>query len=396
MNNQSNQIKIAILAISSVIMAAMTNSAILADIGTHYPNISESVIQMVLTIPSLVGMFFAIASGPASGKIAKKTLVLIGLFFGLAGGMLAFILGGVSIYILLFSSVLIGVNQGINSTMSMALISDYFVGDEASSLMGLQSAFVNLGGMVIIFISGLLAGLQWKYAYIIYLVFIPIIAIVLKNLPNDPPIQKETNTSGETTKKGSLNSTVYFSCIVLFFFAFFMYVFQSNISVYIMQNGLGDASTSGLANTIFSATGAITGFLYGKIKKTLKDNIIPLGVLSAGIGLLLIYTIGTLPTVFIGSILLGYGMSSIMPTVMFINSEAVTPAMSATAIALTNGASNIGMFLSPMLINPLMNLMGKTTVDAKFLMGAIGLFLVAIIAFAGRRKFHVETANNPN
>ena len=117
-------------------------------------------------------------------RIPKKSMAIFGLICGLIGGMVGLFLGSISIWILLFGSALIGVSQGINSTMTMALIADFFTGAESGAMMGLQSAFVNGGSMVLMFTSGLLAGVQWNYAYIIYLVFIPILVIVVKNMPS--------------------------------------------------------------------------------------------------------------------------------------------------------------------------------------------------------------------
>ncbi|WP_303865159.1 MFS transporter, partial [Alkalibaculum bacchi] len=240
--HNKNHIKFAILAISSVLMTSMIASAILADISMSYPSADPSLIQMIMTLPSLMGMIFAISAGPLSGKIAKKIIVLVGLFSAFTGGMLSYLFGSLSIYVLLLSSALIGVGQGINSTMSMALIADYFVGDESSSLMGLQSAFVNGGSMVIIFISSLLARLGWRSSYLIFLIFIPIIVIVMKYLPNDPPIQQQ-ESSGE---KGKLNGTVYFTAVVTFVFATLMFSFATNVAMFVVNNGLGDATTAGL------------------------------------------------------------------------------------------------------------------------------------------------------
>ncbi|WP_423055707.1 MFS transporter [Acetobacterium carbinolicum] len=76
-------------------------------------------------------MIFSFASGPLSMKISKKNLVIFALLCGFAGGILAFFFGSTSIYVLLGCSMLIGVAQGMDATMSMALIADYFVGEES-------------------------------------------------------------------------------------------------------------------------------------------------------------------------------------------------------------------------------------------------------------------------
>lgn len=387
--HNKTQIKIAILAIASVIMASMMASAILADISKSYPNADQSMVQMIMTLPSLVGIIFAIAAGPLSGKIAKKVIVMIGLFSGFGGGMLAYFLGDISIYVLLLSSALIGVCQGINSTMSMALIADYFVGDESSSLMGLQSAFVNGGGMIIIFVSSLLARLGWKSSYLIYLLFIPIILIVMKFLPNDQPIQREE----ENKEKGKLNGTVYFASIVTLLYYMLMFAFATNVAMYVVNNQLGDATTAGLANTLMSASGTVAGIIYGSVKKQLKESVIPTAILLAGIGLLVINLLGTVASVFIAGALIGFGMSLLMPTAMFIASSAVTPAMSANAISIINGSANIGMFVSPFIINPIANIFAGDE-SFKFLMCSIALIILSVFAFINKSKFKTTTSQS--
>src|SRR5665647_709347 len=112
------------MSISTLCMISLTASAILADIQAYYVGVDVSLIQMVLTLPALLGLIFAFAAGPLSMRIPKKNIVIFGLICGLMGGMVGLFLGSISIWVLLFGSVLVGVAQGINSTMTMALIAD--------------------------------------------------------------------------------------------------------------------------------------------------------------------------------------------------------------------------------------------------------------------------------
>jgi MFS family permease len=280
------------------------------------------------------------------------------------------------------SSLLIGVSQGINSTMSMALIADYFSGNERSSLMGLQSAFVNGGSMVILLVSGFLAGIKWNYSYLIYLILVPVMAIVIKNLPGDSPIHDEHSSK---PRDGKLNSVVFFTSIAMFAFASLMFVFQTNISMFIRDNGLGDASTAGMVNSVMTGTGALTGIFYGRVRRFLKSMIMPVAVCSTGLGMLLVYAIGSLPSVFMAGIMVGFGLSSTIPTAMFNVSSAVSPIKSATAIALTNGFMNIGMFASPLIINPLAVRLNPGIDGFRFLLSAVGLIFLSVVIYAGNK-----------
>lgn len=377
---KKRKIKVAILSISSLLMISMTASAILADIQAYFVGVEPSLISMVLTIPALMGLVFAFASGPLSLRLPKKNLVIFGLVCGLIGGMVALLFGSTSIYVLLGCSLLLGVAQGMNATMSMALIAEYFVAEESGAMMGLQSAFVNGGSMVLLFTSGMLAGIQWQMSYLVYLVFIPAIVIVMKNLPMDHP--KVHDEEKQTEKSAKLNVRVYFTAVIMFLFGAFLFVFQTNIALYIFSNGFGDASTAGIINTTMSAAGMLTGILFGRMQSILKKLIIPVSLLVGGLGMLLIFVIGSLPALFIGAMCCGFCMATINPAGTFLAANAVHSSISSLAIAIVTASASVGIFVSPILSNAVANACGGD-ITIKFLMAAIGLLGTALLAWVG-------------
>lgn len=377
---EKKRIKIAILSISSLLMISMTASAILADIQAYFVGVDPSLISMVLTIPALMGLVFAFASGPLSLRLPKKSLVIFGLVCGLAGGMIALLFGSTSIYVLLACSLLLGIAQGMNSTMSMALIADYFVAEESGALMGLQSAFVNGGSMVLLFSSGMLAGISWQMSYLVYLVFIPVIVIVMKNLPRDHAPAHAADKHQE--KSARLNGRVYFTALTMFLFGVFLFVFQTNVAMFVVGNGLGDASTSGLINTAMSAAGMLTGILFGRMQRVLKKLVIPVSLLVGGLGMLLIFMLGSLPSLFIGAMCCGFCLATINPAGTFQAANAVHPSISSLAIAVVTASTSVGIFVSPILSNGVANLTGAG-IEIKFLLAAVGLAAVGLMSFVG-------------
>lgn len=374
---KKKQIKLAILSIASLLMISMTASAILADIELHFPALEASVIQMVLTLPALLGLIFAFAAGPLSMRISKKSLVIFSLASGLVGGLIALILGPLAIGFLFLSSVLIGVAQGINATMTMALITDYFTGDESGAMMGLQSAFLNGGSMFLLFASGLLANSKWNHAYLVYLTFIPVLLIVIKNLPHDRPIRP--NRQNTPSDSGKLNVRVYFIAFFIFLFGSFFFVFQTNIALLVVSKGYGDATLSGMINTAVAAAGMITGLQYGKLKRRLKTMAIPIGIGAVGLGMGVIYILGSLPSIFVAAIFVGFGIGIVMPTGIFLAANAVKKEMQSTAIALVTAAVNLGMFISPLLFNTVALQTGGENLSIKFIISSICLLLLAVL-----------------
>lgn len=374
------KIKIAILSMSSLLMISMTASAVLADIQRYFVGVDPSLISMVLTIPSLMGLVFAFASGPLSLRLPKKSLVIFGLVCGLTGGMVALLFGSLSIYVLLGCSLLLGVAQGMNSTMSMALIADYFVAEESGALMGLQSAFVNGGSMVLLFSSGMLAGVSWQLSYLVYLVFIPVIVIVMKNLPNDHPQTADQERPAE--KSAKLNARVYFTALIMFLFGVFLFVFQTNVAMYVAAKGFGDASTSGLINTSMSAAGMLTGVLFGRMQRVLRQLIIPVSLVVGSLGMLSIFVIGNLPALFIGAMCCGFCLATINPAGTFVAANAVHASISSLAIAVVTASCSVGIFVSPLLSNAVANAAGGN-LAVKFLLATLGLFGTAVLAVIG-------------
>lgn len=377
---EKRKIKVAILSISSLLMISMTASAILADIQAFFVGVDPSLISMVLTIPSLMGLVFAFASGPLSLRMPKKNLVVFGLVCGLIGGMVALFFGSFSIYVLLGCSLLLGVAQGINSTMSMALIADYFVAEESGALMGLQSAFVNGGSMVLLFTSGMLAGIQWQMSYLVYLVFIPVTIIVMKNLPKDHPQAMDGGKHAE--KSAKLNARVYFTAVIMFLFGVFLFVFQTNVAMYVAGKGFGDASTSGLINTSMSAAGMLTGVLFGRMQRVLKQLVIPVSLLVGAGGMLVIFVVGSLPSLFIGAMCCGFCLATINPAGTFLAANAVHPSISSLAIAVVTASVSVGIFVSPILSNAVANVFGGD-ITVKFLMASLGLLGTGILSWFG-------------
>lgn len=381
---EKKRIKLAILSVASLLMISMTASAILADIEQHYPNVSETMIQMVLTLPALLGVIFAFAAGPLSMRISKKSLVIFSLTCGLSGGLMGLILGPLAIEYLWLSSVLIGVGQGINATITLALITVYFSGEESGAMMGLQSAFLNGGSMVLLFTSGLLANIKWNGAYLVYLAFLPVLVIVIKYLPHDQPLPATQLKARNRTEK--LNGTVYFIALIIFLFGSCFFVFQTNIALLVVSKGYEDATLSGIINTLISAAGMITGFRYSHIIHRLKTMTITVGIAVVGLGMSLIFFLGSLVSICVAALFIGFGIGVVMPTGIYLAANVVRKENQSTAIALVTAAVNLGMFVSPLIFDWISLQIPDSDISIKFMIASLCLLLLAVV-FAMSRRF---------
>lgn len=398
MNKSAFQIKSAIMAGAMLLMTSNIINGLFGTIATWEPfsGIAPNILIMVLTLPFMVNMVFSVLAGPIAKIISKKITMLVGIVIILLAGIVALMFGKTNFNLLLTASALFGVGQGLLSTLTMALPADYFEGQERAALMGLQSSFVNFGGMIIAFIGAMLSGIDWIYAYTVAFVTIPIFLVVLANLPGKEPIKERATTNLETTisqEKGSFSSFVIIVLLIDIIYAAFMFTFSANFSLYMTTYGLGTVTTAGLVQTITSALGGIAGILYGRMFKGMKSQLATFSFVITAIGMIQMVVFGGLVNVFIAGILSGFGLTCAIPTFFYNVSNNVSPSMATIALGILNGVGAFAIFLSPNIVGAVTSIfMAEPTIEAKLIVSSVILLVLAVVSFFVFRKSDQRSA----
>lgn len=398
MNKSKFQIKLGIMAAAMLLMTSNVINGLYGTIATWEPfsGISPNVLIMVLTLPFMVNMVFSILAGPIAKIISKKVTMLIGIAIILLAGIIALFLGKSNFSYLLAASALFGVGQGLLSTLTMALPADYFDGQERAALMGLQSSFVNFGGMIIAFIGALLSGIDWIYAYLVAFVTIPIFIVVLANLPSKEPVKVVLEASTEakvTQEKVKFSSFVIIVLIIDIIYGAFMFTFPLNFSLFMTTYGLGTITTAGLVQTTMSGLGGISGILYGRMFKGMKSQLVTFSFVITAIGMIQMVIFGGLANVFIASILCGFGLTCAIPTFFYNVSNNVSPSLSTIALGILNGVGAFAIFLSPNIVNGVTSIfMSEPTIEGKLIVSSVVLLALAVVSFFVFSKSDKKTA----
>ena len=69
------------------------------------------------------------------------------------------------ICVLLFLRAILGISVGLIMPLSTGLLAFYFPPEEQARLMGLSAAMNQMGGVVATLLAGLLATIEWNYAF---------------------------------------------------------------------------------------------------------------------------------------------------------------------------------------------------------------------------------------
>ncbi len=378
--------RIVVLAPSFVLTAILAVVPALARAADAFPGVSVSAVQMLVTLPSLVAFPVILLSGALAGVFTKKKITLVSLCLMLAGGLLPLLVHQ-SLPLLMAAAAMFGLGLGGVSPMTTALVYEHYP-EEKEIMLGYMGAALGAGGMVFSFLGGALASIRWQYAYLSYLLLIPVIALVLL-LPKGEVVKTETRFRGLFS--GSL---VYYliQCVIT---TIGFNVFNTNIAMYIQEAGLGGARASGAITSLYSAVSVVGGLLAGRIMAKLQRYTLPLVFAVAGVGMLCICAGGSLFIVGAGAFLVGFTFAMFMPAGYSRATSAAPAAMATMAIAVYCCSHQLGQFLTPFAINGATALAGGG-ISFKFLLAGGLLLIMFVAAFLRERTAAPDAPLSPS
>jgi MFS family permease len=191
--------KATLLLVSTLtVMAGATIAPSLPKMQEHFDSVanSEYLVRLALTMPA----FFIALGAPFVGmlidRLGRKPLLLIALIlYGLAGssGLILNDLGSI-----LVGRAFLGISVGGIMTTATTLVADYYLGTARAQFLGLQSAFMGLGGVFFLSLGGFIADFNWRYPFAIYLFIYLFIGFISSSL--------RFHFSARTQKNNSPNS----------------------------------------------------------------------------------------------------------------------------------------------------------------------------------------------
>lgn len=127
----------------------------------------ELLVPMIITVPSLCVALFSGVAGAMADRWGRRPLLLAALLaFSLLG--LAPMLFD-SLWLIVASRVVVGLAEAAILTVGNALMGDYFEGEARQKWLGYQNMFGPLIGSAILLSGGFLAGMHWRYPFLLYL-----------------------------------------------------------------------------------------------------------------------------------------------------------------------------------------------------------------------------------
>ncbi len=371
MNKKTN---IAVYAMSTLaIMGTTILTPILSTISTSFPNVSETTLKLLITLPATGIMLICLTSAWLVKRFSKKKLILAGiLLFGIGG-----LSGGIAptFPILLLTRAITGIGIGLIMPLVIAAITDIYKGDESTKMIGISTAICTLGGVVATVVSGLLAKVSWRLPFALYLLAIPVYIITAWGLPD---LWKEKVKSNSLKIK--IPAKVYFYVIEGFVLSVIGIFFTTNISLYLFAEKIGTSASvgAGAMMAVFFTGAIVTAASFSKIIKKLKNMTIVFLIFAVGLGFFTLFTANIIYIVMLGSLLAGLGFGILNPYLMQKTNKAVSQESNVAAISFISAGMYLGQFLSPLIFGLIGSISGNTSIRFGFMLTAFfcGILLI--------------------
>ena len=353
----------------------MSNVAIvtaLPPMKDYFSSVSdiEFYSRLMLTLPSLVIAVLAPVLGHIIFKVGKKKSSVFALILFSVSGSAGLYLE--SIEALLFSRAIFGISIASLMIITTSLVGDYFKEHERHKFMGIQSAFIAIGGIIFVIGGGFLSDISWRFPFAIYLIGIMLLPLVFKYLKEIPI----TETS--TIEEENVNSNIFFIYFLAFFYMLIFFILPTQIPFMLMENFNTSGGMAGAIIAIAFLFNAFGAMYFSKLKMRFSfATIYILALFIIGVGFYLIGFVTNVYYFFITSPILGFGGGIMMTNVTAWMLSKTHVKKRVKSSGYFTSSLFLGQFLTPFVFHPFVS---RMPIQEFFLY--IGLFLISIVIFS--------------
>lgn len=254
-----------VLAVSGVSLIAPALPAIATGLGV--PEGDIGLLLTAFTLPAIVVLPF---SGFLADTLGRNRVMALGcLLIGLGGAMPWFVYGFLPL--LAFRAVQ-GVGYAGVMPITVALIGDLYRENKETQAQGLRTASNKVAGMAWMVVGGVLAAAGWRSMFLVYLLFVPLAALLYWRIPaftGEPkPVRTYLRDIGAVAARPKM--TVYLS---IGFVRFFLkYSILTLLPLLLATRFDMPSRTIGVTMALLGAGGilsaAAAGFINERFRKT--------------------------------------------------------------------------------------------------------------------------------
>ncbi|NHC37686.1 MFS transporter [Scytonema millei] len=387
----SSPVKITLLVVSTLtVMAGATIAPSLPAMKQHFSTVpnADYWVRLVLTAPAL---FIAVAAplvGVTIDKLGRKPVLIIALLvYGLAGSSGLWLN---AIGFILFGRALLGLSVAGVMVTATALIADYYTGKARGQFLGIQAAFMALGGVVFLTLGGFLADINWRMPFFIYLIALVLVPCVVLLLP-EPNRTKVAGANVADEPTSLATGLVVLTYAIALISQIVFYLIPVQLPFHLQQLLQASSSQSGLAIALATGCSAVSSLLYQRVKARLSFiSIYGIAFLNMALGYELLSFGAGYAVILLGLAIAGLGLGLLMPNMNFCLTSIAPGVARGKVLGGLTTSFFLGQFLSPIVSQPLTNFVGiaGTYRTAGIVMG---IMAIAALVFLMRAKIAAKS-----
>lgn len=352
-NSESKSVKVVLLLVSSLtIMSMITISASLPDMTNAFSDVpnGSKLVKLTLSFPGLFIAITAMIAGIVIDKFGRLKLLGLALILYAIGGTSGYWLSDINM--ILVGRAVLGISVGITMTIVTTLVADYYQGQARQKFAGLQIAVMSIGGIVFITLGGILADINWRVPFLLYLFSLLIFPLAYFYL-KEPKDRIEFKKEGSVVKSPPIIWFVFFNILIMWIL-FFMIPIQ--IPFYLRSLGIEKNALIGVAIASSTFFSAVAAFSYSRIKDKFSfKQIFSIGYLLMAIAFALIALGNSYTMVMFGMLFAGLGMGLMIPNANVWVMQLAPPEIRGREIGRLTTFWFMGQFLSPLLLLPFLD-----------------------------------------
>lgn len=277
---------------------------------------------------------------------------------------------------------LLGISVGLIMPLSTGLLAYYFPPEEQARLMGLSAAMNQMGGVVATLLAGLLATIEWNYAFLVYLMGLIAVVMVWLWLPDEQ--------LGSANKRGipfQPRQLLKFhpSVIGMLLLMMIFFIFPTNFAIIAHQQTTLSTEVITIIMVGLDVVAFFVGLVFGSLMHTFRQPIKYFAPLFFLLGYVA-YLIPSVATILLGSVFIGIANGVGVPYLNTIASIKGGKNSATTVMPLLSAALYLGQFLSPLIVMPLSKTLFDSDLTAPYKVGIL-LCLVFLIQVWTTRHF---------
>lgn len=336
-----------------VVMCGTMVNAALPAIGGHFESeggllSADLMARLVLTVPSLAVAISSPFVGVIVDTWGRKAVLVISLAIAS--------LIGASVFLVDRPMAIIGIRavHGLGLagiiTASTALAADYFRGSQRTRFMGLQAGFMGYGAVAFLFFGGVLADIEWRMPFLVYLSGLLVIPFAVLSL-RDPEMIAQTSRTRRMPARtwamvALISGIVFFSMIVFI-------TLPTQLPFHVKELTGASGTKSGMALAFSAIVGGTSSMCYSKVRARLGHAAIALLSFTAiGSGLMLVGLARGWGLVYAGLVISALGTGQILPNANVWVTAVAPKDCRGRALGMMATFMFLGQFVSTLLSQP--------------------------------------------